>query len=91
MTMNGNRLFACEHLDGGDCGKGDYKSIAKAFCGENEGFAEADNIDVDSKKVKAETLDGRSLQQEQVQGVRADHLHNVSNLAERAGASTARV
>ncbi|NJO34556.1 MAG: PQQ-like beta-propeller repeat protein [Rhodospirillales bacterium] len=58
FTTNGNRLFACEELDGDDCGKGDYRSIAKAFCAKN-GFANADDIDVDSKKVKAETLDGQ--------------------------------
>jgi hypothetical protein len=58
LTTNGNRLFACEKLDGDDCGKGDHRSIAKAFCAKN-GFANADNIDVDSKKVKAETLDGQ--------------------------------
>jgi hypothetical protein len=58
MTANGNRLFACEKLDGDDCGKGDYRSVAKAFCAKN-GFANADDIDVDSKKVKAETLDGQ--------------------------------
>ncbi len=58
MTANGNRLFACEELDQDDCGKGDYQTIAKAFCVKN-GFADADDIDVDSKKVKAETLDGQ--------------------------------
>jgi hypothetical protein len=58
LTGNGNRLFACEALDGDDCGKGDYRSIAKAFCAK-QGYAQADDIDVDSKKVKAETLDGQ--------------------------------
>jgi hypothetical protein len=58
MTTNGNRLFACEELDQDDCGKGDYKTIANAFC-EKQGFVDADDTDVDSKKVKAETLDGR--------------------------------
>jgi hypothetical protein len=58
LTANGNRLFACEKLDGDDCGKGDHRSIAKAFCAKN-GFANADDIDVGSKKVKAETLDGQ--------------------------------
>jgi hypothetical protein len=58
LTANGNRLFACEKLDGDDCGKGDHRFIAKAFCAKN-GFANADDIDVDSKKVKAETLDGQ--------------------------------
>jgi hypothetical protein len=58
MTANGNRLFACEELDGDDCGKGDYNAIATAFC-KKEGFVGAGQIQVDSKKVKAETLDGR--------------------------------
>lgn len=58
MTANGNRLFACEELDGDDCGKGDAREIAKAFC-TKQGFAQADGIDVDTKKVKAETLDGQ--------------------------------
>lgn len=58
LTAGGNRLFACEKLDGDDCGKGDHRSIAKAFCAKN-GYAEAEDIDVDSKKVKAETLDGQ--------------------------------
>jgi hypothetical protein len=58
LTASNNRLFACEKLDGDDCGKGDYRSIARAFC-TKRGFAEADDIKVDSKKVKAETLDGQ--------------------------------
>lgn len=58
MTANGNRLFACEELDQDDCGQGDYKAISLAFC-QKEGFTQADSIDVDSHKVKAETLDGR--------------------------------
>jgi hypothetical protein len=58
MTMSGNRLFACEELDGDDCGKGDYQTIADAFC-KKEGFVGSGHIQVDSKKVKAETLDGR--------------------------------
>lgn len=58
LTMNGNRLFACEELDGDNCGKGDYQTIADAFC-KKEGFIGSGQIQVDSKKVKAETLDGR--------------------------------
>jgi hypothetical protein len=58
LTTNGNRLFACEKLDGDDCGKGDYNTIALAFC-QKMGFAEVSHLKVDSKKVKAETLDGR--------------------------------
>jgi hypothetical protein len=58
LTANGNRLFACEKLDGDDCGKGDYNTIALAFC-QKMGFAEVSHLEVDSKKVKAETLDGQ--------------------------------
>jgi hypothetical protein len=58
MTASGNRLFACEELDGDNCGKGDYDTIATAFC-KKEGFIGAGHIEVDSKKVKAETLDGQ--------------------------------
>jgi hypothetical protein len=58
MTTNGNRLFACEELDGDDCGKGDYTDISLAWC-QKQGYPKATDYDVDSKKVKAETLDGR--------------------------------
>jgi len=58
LTASGNRLFACEKLDGEDCGKGDYRSIAQAFC-KAQGFAEATGFNVDSKKLTAETLDGQ--------------------------------
>jgi hypothetical protein len=58
MTAGGNRLFACEELDQDDCGKGDHTDISLAWC-ENEGYPQVKGYDVDSKKVKAETLDGR--------------------------------
>jgi hypothetical protein len=58
LLADGNRLFACEKLDGDDCGKGDYGAIAIAFC-QKMGFVGAGHIEVDSKKVKAETLDGQ--------------------------------
>ena len=58
LTANGNRLFACQSVDGDDCGKGDAKSIAQAFC-QKQGFSAVDDIDTDNKKVKAETLDGQ--------------------------------
>jgi hypothetical protein len=58
LTTNGNRLFACEELDQDDCGKGDHKDISLAWC-EKEGYPKVTDYDVDSKKVKAETLDGR--------------------------------
>jgi hypothetical protein len=58
ITTNGNRLFACEKLDGDDCDKGDYKAISLAFC-QVQGFTKVEDYDVDSRKVPAETLDGR--------------------------------
>jgi hypothetical protein len=58
MTTNGNRLFACEELDQDDCGKGDHKDISLAFC-QAQGFTRAEDYDVDSRKLSAETLDGR--------------------------------
>ena len=58
MTVNGNRLFACEELDQDDCGKGDHRTIAKAFC-VKQGHTDAKDHDVDNETVKAETLDGR--------------------------------
>jgi hypothetical protein len=58
LTTNGNRLFACEELDQDDCGKGDHKEISLAWC-QKQGYPKVKEYDVDSKKVKAETLDGR--------------------------------
>lgn len=58
LTANGNRLFACQSVDGDNCGKGDAKNIAQAFC-QKQGFSAVDDIDTDNKKVKAETLDGQ--------------------------------
>jgi len=58
LTTNGNRLFACEELDQDDCGKGDHKDISLAWC-QKEGYPKVKGFDVDSKKVKAQTLDGR--------------------------------
>jgi len=57
LTTNGNRLFACEELDQDNCGQGDYHTISLAFC-QKQGFTQVNGIDVDSRKVKAETLDG---------------------------------
>ena len=58
LTPNGNRLFACEELDQDDCGKGDYKAISLALC-QKQGYTKAESYDVDSRKGKAETLDGQ--------------------------------
>ena len=57
MTTSGNRLFACLELDGDDCGKGDYTQVSLGWC-QKQGFAKVTGFDVDSRKVKAETLDG---------------------------------
>jgi hypothetical protein len=58
MTAGGNRLFACEELDQDDCGKGDYKNVSLGWC-QKEGYPQIKRYDVDSRKVTAETLDGR--------------------------------
>jgi hypothetical protein len=58
LTTDGNRLFACEELDQDDCGKGDHKDISLAWC-QKQGYPKVKDYDVDSKKLKAETLDGR--------------------------------
>jgi len=58
LTANNNRLFACEELDGDDCGKGDHRAISLAFC-QKQGFTQAADFEVDSRKGTAETLDGR--------------------------------
>ncbi len=58
MTANGNRLFACKALDQDDCGKGDYREIALAWC-QKQGYAKVSGYDVDGRKVRAETLDGQ--------------------------------
>jgi hypothetical protein len=56
LLPDGNRLFACLELDGDDCGKGDYNQVSLAWC-QKQGFAKVSGYDVDSRKVKAETLD----------------------------------
>jgi hypothetical protein len=58
LTANGNRLFACEELDQDDCGKGDHKDISLAWC-QKQGYSKVKGYDVDSRNVKAETLDGK--------------------------------
>jgi hypothetical protein len=54
MTASGNRLSACSDAAGNHCGK----SVASAFC-EAQGFTRASDVDVDDRKVTAETLDGQ--------------------------------
>jgi hypothetical protein len=59
MTADGSRLLACNNVDGDDCGKNDAKQIAQAFC-EKQGFKKVSDIDTDTKKVQAATLDGQT-------------------------------
>lgn len=59
LTADGSRLLACNSADGDDCGKSDAKRIAQAFC-EKQGFKSVSDIDTDTKKVQAATLDGQA-------------------------------
>ena len=58
LTAAGNRLFACLKLDGDDCGNAQMRDVAENFC-RTQGFDRAEDLDVESKRVVAETLDGR--------------------------------
>jgi hypothetical protein len=58
VTPGGYRLFACLELDGDDCGKSTNKQVALAFC-QSKGFAQVDDVDTETKKVKAARLDGQ--------------------------------
>jgi len=58
VTNAGHRLFACQELDGDDCGKSTSKAIALAFC-QQQGFADVAKVDTETKKVKAARLDGQ--------------------------------
>jgi hypothetical protein len=53
LTASGKALSACVDSDFDDCGK----AAARAFC-ESMGFTKASDIDIDTKKVQAETLGG---------------------------------
>ena len=59
LAADGSRLLACNNADGDDCGKSDAKQIAQAFC-EKQGFKTVSDIDTDTKKVQAQTLDGQA-------------------------------
>lgn len=56
LSKNGYRLFACLELDGDDCGKKDHREIANQYCAK-EGYSEA-TYKIETRKVKAETLEG---------------------------------
>jgi hypothetical protein len=58
MTAGGNRLFACLALDGDDCGISQHRAVAEAFC-RGQGFDRAEDLDVDSKRGTAQTLEGQ--------------------------------
>lgn len=58
VLASGNRLFACLELDGDDCGNSQMRDVAETFC-RAQGFDRAEDLDVDSRKIVAETLDGR--------------------------------
>jgi hypothetical protein len=58
MLASGNRLFACLELDGDNCGNTQMRDVAAAFC-QTQGFDRAEDLDVDGRRVTAETLDGR--------------------------------
>jgi outer membrane protein assembly factor BamB len=58
LTAGGNRLLACLDLDGDDCGNSQQRAIAENFC-RSQGFDRAVELDVDSRRGTAETLDGQ--------------------------------
>jgi outer membrane protein assembly factor BamB len=58
LTAGGNRLFACLELDGDNCGNSQMREVAENFC-QAQGFIRAEDLDVDSRRGVAETLDGR--------------------------------
>jgi hypothetical protein len=58
VTSAGDRLFACQELDGDDCGKSASKAVALAFC-QQKGFAMLDKFDTETRKGKAARLDGQ--------------------------------
>jgi hypothetical protein len=57
-TPVGQRLFACQDLDGDNCGKSASKAVAQAFC-QQKGFAKVDGFDTETRKGAASRLDGQ--------------------------------
>ena len=58
VTAAGHRLFACQELDGDDCGGSTYKAVALAFC-QQQGYTRADNVRTEVRKGQAARLDGQ--------------------------------
>ena len=54
----GHRLFACQELDGDDCGGSTNKAVALAFC-QQQGFTEVAKVDTETRKGQAARLDGQ--------------------------------
>ncbi len=57
-TPGGLRLFACQGLEDGDCGKSTSKAVALAFC-QQKGFAKVDKVDTEKRNGAAARLDGQ--------------------------------
>lgn len=58
VTGAGHRLFACQELDGDDCGKSTSKAVALAFC-RQQGFTDVTKVDTETRNGKAARLDGQ--------------------------------
>ena len=58
VTPAGQRLFACQELDGDNCGKSTSKAIALAFC-QQKGFTGVGKVDTETRKGQAARLDGQ--------------------------------
>jgi len=58
VTDAGHRLFACQELDGDDCGKSTNKTVALAFC-QQKGFTAVDKVDTETRRVQAARMDGQ--------------------------------
>jgi hypothetical protein len=63
VSPSGQRLFACDELDGDDCGKSTNKAIALAFC-QAQGFATLDKFKTETRKGAAARLDGQLCRKE---------------------------
>ena len=57
-TPGGVRLFACQGLEDGDCGKSSSNKVALAFC-QQKGFAKVDKVDTEKRNGAAARLDGQ--------------------------------
>jgi len=57
-TPGGLRLFACQGLEDGDCGKSTSRAVALAFC-QQQGFTKVDKVDTEKRKGAAARLDGQ--------------------------------